>query len=536
MDTHYDYIVIGSGFGGSVSTMRLAEKGYKVLCIEQGKKFEPGDYAKSNWRFRKYLWWPSMGMYGIQKLSFYPQASILTGAGVGGGSLVYANTLFYPKSSFFKKGPWAHIKDWEKELKPFYKDAGYMMGRTKLDRFNYEDKVLEKIARKMGREESFENVYVGVNLNRNEQPVDPYFNDLGPKRNACVDCAACMVGCRENAKNTLDKNYLYFAEMFGAEIKPETRVKKIEFIENRYLIHSHNIRNRNKKQTFVAAKIILSAGTLGSLSLLLRQKFKFKTLPHLSATLGENLLTNSETLCAVSSAHQKLNNGVAISSVFHPDDNTSVEIVKYPDKSNALKWFFSLAAEGAPNSFLRITKLFAAILKRPGNFFKTIFNFNWSTNLIIFLVMQDLENSMKMKWTRTIFGGKMKIENKGNKKVPAYIEIGQKVMKEYAKEVDGIAQNIILEILFNRPTTAHILGGSVMGDKAENSLINSRLEVHNYPGMYVIDGSVIQSNPGVNPSYSILAIAEYAMAGIKPNGNKGKSLKKLINEKGNKKI
>lgn len=526
----YDYIIVGSGFGGSVSAMRLAEKSYSVLCIEQGKRFKSDEYAKSNWDFRKYLWWPAMGMYGIQKLSFFRQASILTGTGVGGGSLVYANTLFYPGEKFFKTGPWAEIKDWAKELKPFYAEAGFMMGRAKLAKLHYEDETLRKVAEKMGRADSFENVYVAVNMDEEKQDIDPYFGGLGPERNHCTYCAACMVGCRENAKNTLDRNYLFFAEKFGADILPETKVFKIDFSEGIYSVSTKNIKTGRKEEVYKAKNIIISAGTLGTLNLLLKQKFKYKSLQGLSDRLGENLLTNSETLSAVSYADQKLNNGLAISSVFHPDDNTHVEIVKYPDGSNALKWFFSLAASGARNSFIRTLKLIGIMISNPFKTMKIYLKKNWSEKLVIFLVMQDLENSMKMIWSKRIFGGKMKIVNKGNKKVPAYIPIGQKVMNLYAKEVNGIPQNIILEIMYNRPTTAHILGGCLMGKDHHSAVVNDKLEVFNYPGMYIIDGSVIQSNPGVNPSFSILAMAEYAMSKIPAKDKTRKNLRDLIAE------
>ncbi len=530
MDKVFDYIVVGSGFGGSVASLRLSEKGYNVLTIEQGQRFEPEDYAKTNWRLKKYLWWPFMKMYGIQKLSFFKNASILSGVGVGGGSLVYANTLFYPKTEFFQNGPWAKLNDWKKELKPFYDEAGFMMGRVKLDRFNYEDEALRKVAAKMSKESSFENVYVGVNLTRDEKAGDPYFSGLGPDRNGCTDCAACMVGCRENAKNTLDKNYLWFAEKFGAEILSETKLERIEFNGSEYTVFTRGIKGRRVKNSFTSKNLIIAGGTLGTLELLLKQKYKYKSLSKLSDKLGENLLTNSETLCAVSGAKQKLNNGVAISSVFHPDDNTHVEIVKYPDGSNALKWFFTLAAGGAKNSFYRTLKLIGNTLSHPGQFLKTVFNFKWSTNLVVFLVMQSLYNAMTMKWKKTLFGGGMKIVNSGKEKVPAYIKIGQEVMMKYAEEVDGIPQNIILEVMLNRPTTAHILGGCLMGESDKDSVVNINQQVHNYPGMYILDGSVIQTNPGVNPSYSILAMSEYAMSKIPSKNNKVKTLRDRINE------
>jgi cholesterol oxidase len=508
----YDYIIIGSGFGGSVSALRLAEKGYSVLLIEQGKRYEPSNYAKTNWDLRKYLWMPSLGFFGIQKLSFFREASIMTGVGLGGGSLVYANTLFKPPSKFFRSGNWQKYGDWEKILEPFYKTAGFMMGRSLYDKQNPEDIILRRIAKSMNREDTFQNVYVGVNLNEQKEETDPYFNGHGPRRITCTGCAACMVGCRENAKNTLDKNYLFFAEKSGVKILTETRAIKLEKENGIFTVHTKaSTRIKKNRQTSQAKNVIIAGGVLGTLRFLFEQKYKYKTLPLISDKLGHNLLTNSETLTAVSGIKMKTNNGVAISSVFHPDDDTNIEIVKYPDGSNLMKLFFTLSA-GAGNNFTRSLKLLKNIFFHPLVFIKTAFSFNWSSYTVIFLVMQTLDNAMKMRWKRGLSGGKIKIDNRGNKRVPAYIEIGQQVTEKYAAETGGISQNIVLEVVLDRPTTAHILGGCPMSEHAQEGVINPILEVHSYPGLYVIDGSVIQANPGVNPSYSILAMAEYAMS------------------------
>jgi cholesterol oxidase len=535
MTDTYDYLIIGSGFGGSVSAMRLAEKGYSVLLLEQGKKYQPTDYAKTNWDLRKYLWMPPLGFFGIQKLSFYRQASILTGIGLGGGSLVYANTLFKPSSKFFNANTWKKFGDWENILEPFYKTAGFMMGRTLYDKQNPEDQILRKVAKSMNREDTFQNVYVAVNLNEHEGEKDPYFSGLGPMRKTCTGCAACMVGCRENAKNTLDKNYLFFAEKFGVNIIPETKAYKISKSDSIFTVSARSYSRRQKrKQKFKAKNVILSGGVLGTLKFLFEQKYRYKTLPLLSEKLGHNLLTNSETLTAVSGVSRKLNNGVAISSVFHPDEDTNVEIVKYPEGSNLMKLFFTLSAAGAPNNVLRSMKLLKNIASHPLRFAKVMFSRNWSDNAVIFLVMQTLDNAMKMRWSKGPFGGTLKIDNSGNKRVPAFIEIGQEVTEKYAVESGGISQNIILEVVLDRPTTAHILGGCPMSENAQEGVISPKLAVHNYPGLYIIDGSVIQANPGVNPSYSILAMAEYAMSLIPDKeGNNRKKLKALLDEKNN---
>jgi cholesterol oxidase len=513
MEKVYDFIVIGSGFGGSVAALRLAEKGYSVLVIEKGKKYPSKSFPRTNWNLRKYLWIPGLRCFGFQKLTFYPQISILSGVGVGGGSLVYANTLFSPPDEYYTHESWKKFRDWKKILQPYYVKAGFMLGRTQYNKINVEDEILRLVAREFNCEKTFDTVHVGVLLDKLKDNSDPYFNGHGPLRNSCTECGGCMVGCRENAKNSLDKNYLFFAEKFGTIILPETYADKITFLNNEYQIYTRSSTSFiNRKVTVIRAKgLILAGGTLGTMELLLKQKFKYKTLPHLSECLGDKVLTNSETLCAVSGIKEKMNNGVAISSVINPDDHTHIEIVKYPDGSNALKWFFSLSAKGSDSNLNRIIRLIAKTIRHPLSFIKTVFNFRWSTGLIIFLVMQHLENYLKFVWKKSLLGGKMIVRNTGNQKVPAYIEIGQKVMEAYAKHTGGIAQNIILEILFNRPTTAHILGGCPMSDAVSSGVIDDQYHVHGYPGMYVIDGSAIQGNPGVNPSLSILAIAEYAM-------------------------
>jgi cholesterol oxidase len=512
----YDYIVIGSGFGGSVASLRLVEKGYKVLLLEQGKRFNPQDFPKTNWNIPKYLWIPALRCFGFQKLSFYTTASILSGVGVGGGSLVYANTLYIPPDEFFKNPSWNRFGDWKKILGPFFDTASFMLGRKRYSKLNTEDKFLEEVSKDMNSHNTFETVHVGVNIDGTDQETDPYFNGMGPLRKGCIECAGCMVGCRENAKNTLDRNYLWFAEKLGLEILPETKAEKISFIDNMYHIETKRITSffNSRKKLFKSKGIIVAAGALGTLELLLKQKYKYGTLPSLSDTLGFELRTNAETLCAVSGGFEKLNNGLAITSVFSPDPYTNVEIVKYPDNSNAMKWFFGLSAGAAETSFFRTWKLFVMTITHPWMFLKTVFNFNWSARTVIFLVMQTTDNAMKMVWKNGLFGGKMKIDNRGNKKVPAFIPVGQEVMERYAKKVTGISQNILLEVFFNRPTTAHILGGCRMSDTIQTGVVDKNLKVHGYPDFYITDGSVIQGNIGVNPSLTITAMAEFCMSSI----------------------
>ena len=527
----YDYIVIGSGFGGSVSAMRLAEKGYSVLILEKGKTWQAKDFPKTNWNFPKFFWAPLFKWFGFQKLTFFKEVFILSGVGVGGGSLVYANTHMFPPDEFFNNTVWSNFKDWKKVLEPFYDKARFMLGTTKNKSFDREDEVLREVARDMGRESSFEGVNVGVYFGDTEKEVDPYFKGLGPKRKGCIECAGCMVGCQHNAKNTLDKNYLFFAKKFGSEIEAERMVEQIEFREDHYHIHTHSSTSwfkRNKK-TFISKGLEVSGGVLGTMNILLKQKHKHKTLTALSDKLGENIRTNSESLCGVTAPKEKLNHGLAITSIFNPDEKTHIEVVKYPDGSDAMRLFSTLAT-GPGHPVIRIMKLFFNILKSPLKFLEIMTGKNWAKKSVIFLVMQSVENSMKMVYKRFPFS-RITIWNKKENRVLPYIDIGQKVMLDYAKKINGIPQNTITEVLFNMSTTAHIIGGCPMGKNKAEGVVNDKFEVYGYPRMYILDGSIIPCNLGVNPSLTITALSEYAMSSIpEKEGNQNISLDKQLNE------
>lgn len=530
MNNVFDYIVIGSGFGGSVSAMRLAEKGYSVLVIEKGKRFHKKDYPKSDWALRKFLWLPKLKWFGFQKLTFFKQVTILSGVGVGGGSIVYGNTHMFPPDDFFNNSVWASIKNWKTTLTPFYNLAKHMLGTIKLEKLNEEDMLLKEVARDMGKEQSFNGVNVGVYFGDEDKEVDPYFNGKGPLRSGCTECAGCMVGCRYNAKNTLDKNYLYFAEQYGAQILERTLVDKIAFAQDEYHVHTQRSGSwlKSNKKSFKAKGVIISGGVLGTMDLLLKQKYKYKTLTEISDHLGENVLTNSESLCGVSHADRKMNNGVAISSYFNPDEHTHVEIVKYNDTSGAMGKLATLAV-GEGKGIVRFLKWILTAFTHPLKLLRLTFTFkNWGRKAIIFLVMQSLDNSMRLKWKNGLFGGTISFRNDKTAKVPAYIPIGQDVMNRYAAKVNGIAQNAWPEILFDMPMTAHILGGCPMGKTKKDGVVNEYFEVFGYKNMFILDGSIIPCNIGVNPSLSITALAEYAMDHIPSNPqNKKEVLKEL---------
>ncbi len=532
----YDYIIVGSGFGGSVSAMRLSEKGYKVLILEKGRHFKTTDFPKTNWNIRKYLWMPLIKCFGFQKLSFFKKVFILSGVGVGGGSLVYANTHMKPPKSFFTNPAWCDFKDWETVLKPFYKTANFMLGSTPAKTNNIEDQLLKEVAEDMGRKDSYARVAVGVYYGDTKLETDPYFNGHGPLRKGCTECAGCMVGCRENAKNTLDKNYLHFAQVYGAEIKAETMVDKICFDEASKVYTVGTYRStryfKQDEKQFKTKGIIFSGGVLGTLDLLFKQKYTYKTLPKLSETLGENLRTNSESLIGVVSKDIKLNNGVAISAVFNPDDHTHIELVKFPNGSSSMVKMGSLAVDSAI-PWLRLLKFPVEVVKHPLRFLRLIFGSKLAENSVILLVMQSLDNALKMTWKKGLFGSGLRIEsNKGKIRVPAYIPIGQKVMHKYAKKVNGFGVNAITEIGFNMSSTAHIIGGCPMGIDASKGTVDPYFNVFNYPNMKIIDASIIPCNLGVNPSLTITALSEYAMSHVsEKKGNTNVGFKEMIAEK-----
>jgi cholesterol oxidase len=528
----FDYIVIGSGFGGSVSAMRLSEKGYSVAVLEKGKRFQAKDFPKTNWDIKKFLWAPIIKCFGFQKLTFFREVFILSGVGVGGGSLVYANTHMIPSDTFFNNPSWSKFGNWKERLMPFYDVAKFMLGTVKNEKLYEEDFTLRELARDMGREHTFDSVNVGVYFGDTKNFTDPYFKGLGPQRKGCIECAGCMVGCRHDAKNTLDKNYLWFAEKFGTKVFAETLVTKIEFKDEHYFIHTEDSTSwlGKKKRIFKSKGLVMSGGVLGTMDLLLKQKYATQTLPNLSDTLGEQIRTNSESLCGVHSYDKKLNNGIAISSVFNPDDNTHIEVVKYSDGADVMGTL-STYATGPGSGPVRTMKLIGNFITNPqliGMLIKRIIQKKWAKHTIIFLVMQSLDSSMKMVWKKGLFGGSIGMQNEGNQKVPSYIEIGQQVMTDYAKKINGVPANAITEVVFNMSTTAHILGGVPMGSDATEGVVNEKFEVHGYPNMYILDGSIVQGNLGVNPSLTITALSEYAMSLIPDK--KGVAVTKLSDQ------
>jgi cholesterol oxidase len=516
----YDYIIVGSGFGGSVSALRLAEKGYSVLVIEKGKRWEGKDFGESNWNLKKWMWFPQIGWYGIQKLTIFRHVSILSGTGVGGGSLVYANTLPKPKSPFFNHGSWAGLADWENELAPFYETAWKMLGAAKNTKLGLADEKILEVGKEMGLGDTFEPTKVSVFFGEAGTTVkDPYFGGKGPDRTGCTHCGECMTGCRHDAKNTLDKNYLYLAEKLGVHILAEHEVQDIipqgKNGENGYEIVCNQITRwfYKPKTSIKSTGVIFSGGVLGTMPLLLKLKEK-KRLPNLSNRLGEMIRSNNESLIATTSIDNDvtLSDGVAIGSILEIDENTHVEPTRYGKGSGV--WRISMMPMVTePNFFLRMIKMPFVPLRMPIKWLRGLFVKDWGKNTIFLLVMQHLDSTLNFR--RNIFGRLSSEVNDGSAP-SAFIPEAHAFAKRYAKAINGIAQVIATETITGIPSTAHILGGACMGKDKEHGVIDRENKVFGYTNMYVFDGSMISANPGVNPSLSITAISELGMSKI-PN-------------------
>jgi cholesterol oxidase len=524
---HYDVLVVGSGFGGSVTALRLTEKGYRVGVLEAGRRFADHELPKTSWDVRRFVWAPKLGCKGIQRIHVLPDILVLAGAGVGGGSLNYANTLYEPKSeSFYNDRQWAHITDWRSELAPFYDQAKRMLGVVQNPTMTPSDQVMKRVATRMGVADTFRQTPVGVFFGRDgrKEPGvevdDPYFGGAGPKRRGCLEVGECMTGCRHGAKNTLVKNYLYLAEKAGAVVHAERTVTAVRPLDaGGYAVDTVRTgawEAAHTRRTFTADQVVLAAGTWGTQQLLHRLKAE-GVLPRLSDRLGMLTRTNSEALGGATTKWRNRNEhdftqGVAITSSFHPDELTHVEPCRYGKGSNAMGLLSTIATRGdGPGPRWRRWLLEAA--KHPGQALSLYGGLSrWSERTIIALVMQTHDNSLTL-YTRRTRTGRVKVTSKQGHGVPnpTWIPAAHEAMATMADEIDGFPGNSIGEI-FDVPMTAHFLGGCAIGDSAETGVIDPYHRVYGHPGLHVVDGSSISANLGVNPSLTITAQAERAMS------------------------
>jgi cholesterol oxidase len=521
----YDWIVIGSGFGGSVAALRLAEKGYRVAVIECGRRYEDADYAKTTWNWRRFLWFPRLGLKGIMRITLYKDVTVLSGSGVGGGSLVYANTLYRPPERFFGDDQWADLGDWHEVLDEHYETAERMLGASEIPFDDRGDEVLLALAQELGVEESHGKPLVGVTFGEPGENVgDPYFGGEGPDRTACIRCGACMVGCRYNAKNTLVKNYLYLAERRGVEILPERMAVDVRPLgaddgSDGYAVTyepAGSILPFGRK-TLTAGGVVFSAGALGTNALLRRCKDQ-GSLPRLSDRLGYLVRTNSEAILAVTARDRDadFSERVAITSSIYPDEDTHIESVTYGRKGNSMRLLFSVLV-GDGNRLTRPLRLLGTVLRRPLDLVTMLAPGSWARRTLILLVMQTLDNSMRFKPRRiAMLGRRVTTEQDPDNPTPTFLPAANDAAKRVAEYVDGVPQSSVLESFAGVPVTAHILGGAPIGADPESGVVDSCHRVFGYERLLVCDGSAVPANPGVNPSLTITALAEHAMSHVEP--------------------
>jgi len=509
-----DWIIIGSGFGGSVSALRLAEKGYRVLVLEKGRRFAREDFPRTNWDLRRWMWAPRLGLRGFFRMTFLRHVTVLHGVGVGGGSLVYGNTLPLPPDAFFRAASWAHLsEDWARELAPFYARARRMLGVETQPHVSRADTVLAAASAAEGRYAGVvEPTEVGVFFGTpGVEVADPYFGGEGPPRTGCTGCGACMTGCRIGAKNTLDLNYLHLAERLGARVLSETEVTAIRPLD------SGGYRVEAKGEVFEASGVILAGGVMGTLPLLLRMQSDPKGLPELSQRLGAGVRTNSEALIGVVSPEEdQFHEGVAITSILKMDDRSHVEPVRFGAGSGFFRLLIVPHAPG-PTLIHRVLGLIAAVVRAPLLWARSLAVRDLARHALVLLYMRAEEGTIhlglrrRFPWSRPRL---VSIAPPGSTPPGAFFPEATALARRIATQVGGVAVGMITEVFRGVPSTAHILGGACMGADAQEGVIDANHEVFGYPGLYVVDGSAVSANPGVNPSLTITALAERAMEGI----------------------
>ena len=530
-----DFAIIGSGFGGSVCAMRLVEKGYSVLVLERGKRYRDQDFPRTDWGVHKLLWLPPLRWFGIWEWTLLNGGMIQHGSGVGGGSLVYCNVLLEPSDALFEAPGWREMADWKSVLRPHYDTAKRMLGATPNPREWPADRALKSIAGDLGMGHTYQPTQVGVFFDEEraegEVVADPYFGGEGPERQACTHCGGCVTGCRHNAKNTLPKNYRYLAEKWGAEVRAEAQVTDIRPLPEgqpdgaRYeIVYQRTTAWLHKPERRVRARnVVVSAGALDTNRLLLRCRDETRSLPALSPRLGDAVRTNSEALMGVASRgleHGDFSEGVAITSVIQVDEVTHVEPVRMPEGSSFMcKMITSPLVEGGGNILQRMLKTAWQMVRHPIDLLHYKLFLHTARRCTTLLVMQTEDTAMKFRLGRNAFTGfrrNLVTQRDEERPIQTDIEIAHRVARMFAAKVDGVAAGFFNETVLDIPSTAHIMGGAPFGRNAGEGLIDLNCEVFGYPGLYVVDGSIVPGNPGVNPSLTITALAEYAMSQVTP--------------------
>lgn len=527
----YDYVIVGSGFGGSVSAMRLAEKGYRVLILERGRRIRDQDFPASNWNIWKFLWLPALRCFGAFQMSLFKGFFVFHGSGVGGGSLVYAAVLVEPDDAFYESPVWSHLGDWKKILRPHFDTARRMLGVVPNPRMWPADVALGQVAAELGRGDTFKPTDVGIYFGEEGKEVpDPFFGGQGPARIGCIHCGGCMTGCRYDSKNTLSKNYLYFAEKWGTEVIPQTLVRDVRQLPEGQMDGAHyEVAFRSSTawlgratRTVRARNVILAGGVLGTLELLLRCRDETRSLPELPTRLGETVRTNSEAFLGVFQRRPTLDHskGIAISSIIQADDSTHIEPLRFADGSSLLLWLLGAPLIEAGGGFLvRLGKTLWGIVRRPLDYLNSKWIPGLSRRSAAIMVMQTADNRMRLRLGRgllTLFRKRIVAEHDPRNTIPVNIRLGHQAVSSLAKNLQGTPAGTVQEGLLNIPTTAHMLGGCLIGRDSSEGVIDLDCQVFGHPGLYVVDGSIVPANPGVNPSLTITAMAEYAMSRIPP--------------------
>ncbi len=519
----FDWIVVGSGFGGSVSAHRLTQKGYRVGVLESGRRYEDHEFPKSTWDVRRYFFAPRLGLRGIFRLSFFKDVTVVSGAGVGGGSLGYANTLYRPREQFYNDAQWGQLDDWKAVLAPHFDEAERMLGVATVSADDPADEVLREFGEHLGVQETYAKTRVGVYFGTPGETVpDPFFGGEGPARTGCTACGRCMVGCPVGAKNTLVKNYLYLAERGGARVMPDRQVVDVRPLgasdgSDGYEIVTQRTGAwlRTDRRTHTARNVVLAAGPLGTNKLLQRCRLN-GSLPRVSTRLGELVRTNSEAILAVTAPDDSVDytKRVAISGSIYPDPDTHIETVSYGHAGDAMSLLHTLLV-GDGTRVTRPLKLLGKIVRDPVTFAKLLYPRAWSRRTIILLVMQTLDNAIALRPHRTPFGGvRLQTEQDPVRPTPTFIPVANQAAEWIAQRIGGIPQSSVLEAVANIPTTAHILGGVVIGAGPQTGVVDTQHRVFGYENLLVCDGSVLPANVGVNPSLTITAMTEHAMSHV----------------------